>query len=118
MRRPRRVCLPSKEREDYVLFSRKQGHTLVTERQKNRYIDEFLRYCSDQFGHTDALKISQSNLIRYARHVERMNRNSATAYAKLGAVFTWFHWLAKTKRIENDPAEGLNASRMASNLEP
>ena len=112
MHRPLRVCLPSKEREEYVLFVRKKGCTLVTERQKNRYIDKFLRYCSKEFGHTAARKISKSDLIKYGKHVDQTNRNYGTSSTKLSMVFQWFHWLAKTNRIPNDPANGLKASQL------
>lgn len=114
MHRPLRVCLPSKERDDYVLFVRRKGCTIVTVRQRNRYIDECLRYCNGQFGYSDAHKISKSDLIKYGTYVGQTNRNYMTARCKLLMAFQWFHWLALTKRIANDPAKGLIASQLLS----
>jgi site-specific recombinase XerC len=107
-----RECLPSKEREEYVFHMRKQGCTLVTERQTNRYADELLRFCSTHSNHANAQKISVSDLLSYAKHLERTSKTFGTARSKLTIALKWCRWLSETGRIKRNPAEGLNATKL------
>jgi hypothetical protein len=106
-----RECLPSKEREAYVAYERSRGCTLVTERQKNRYIDEFLRFCKK-----DAHQIRASDLKRYAKHLERLQEAFETARAKIAIPIQWCRWMGTTKKIAKDPTAGMDAGAMVSRL--
>ena len=114
MNKPLRVCLPSKEREDYISFIRRQGVSEVTERQRNRYVDEFLRYCDDNFGYTDPEKITKAQLQKYAKHVRRNNSRLATSRIKVGAVLQWLRWLVSTRRLNEDPTIGFTIAGLLS----
>jgi site-specific recombinase XerD len=115
-RRPLRECLPSKEREEYVVHVRRRGCTFVTERQVNRYIDEFLRFCEATFGHTNAQRIGASDLMKYGKYLEQREHTFVTARAKMTLALQWCRWLAATKRIARDPAPGMKATAMVSSL--
>ena len=105
--RNRRECLLSQEREDFVAEARRSGCTLITERQKNRYIDEFLRFCSTHSHHASAKRITRDDVMAYAEHIERTSRKSSTAIAKMLVVLQWCRWLHETGRLKQDAAAGL-----------
>jgi site-specific recombinase XerD len=106
-----RECLPSKEREEYIAHQRRRGHSFITERQKNRYIDLFLRFCEK-----DARRIKAADLEKYAEHLERQSHTFATAYMKMAAPIQWCRWMANTKKIGRDPTLGMDAKAMVSRL--
>ena len=110
--RPLRECLPSVEREDYIRHVRMEGCTFITERQKNRYIDEFLRFCKEYSNHSDATKIRRKDLVEYGKRVKRTSLKIQTARTKLLVVLQWLRWLAGTGRIKENPANGLQASEL------
>ncbi len=110
--RASRQYLPSEEREDYVAYARRRGCTLVTVRQKNCYVDEFIRFCHSQSGHSNVKDISTTDFLNYGRWLETNCRKFATGQAKIGGAIHWFNWMAETGRIKNNPARGLIASRL------
>jgi site-specific recombinase XerC len=113
--KPLRECLPSKEREEYVSHVRRRGVTHVTERQVNRYIDEFLRFRAS----LDRLKLgdlSSNDLLAYAKHLERSNRTFVTARTKLTITLAWCRWLFATGRVKANAAEGLDSTAMLSRM--
>jgi len=117
-RKPLRECLPSREREDFVSSVRRQGRvTLITERQKNRYVDEFLRFCSPGASRAVAARdLSTADILNYAKYVERHSKTFGTGFTKVSIPIQWFNWLAETGRIESNPAENLNASQLVARL--
>jgi hypothetical protein len=115
--KPLRKCLPSKEREDYVSYVRRQGCTFIRERQTNRYIDEFLRFCSSHSHHSNARSIGTRDILTYAKHLERTCGTFVTARVKMAIVLKWSGWLYETGRIKRDPAEGLTAKELLAAIE-
>jgi site-specific recombinase XerC len=107
-----REYLPSEEREDYVAYARRRGCTLVTALQKNRYVDEFIRFCSSHSGHSHVKDISRMDFLNYGKWLESSCRTYATGQTKIGRAIQWFNWLAETGRIEKNPARGLVAGRL------
>jgi site-specific recombinase XerD len=105
-----RECLPCQEREDYVLEVRRAGVTRVTERQRNRYIDEFLRFCLEQSHQASVRKISVVDLKAYGKHVARSSRKFTTARTKVAIVLVWCRWLFDKGHIKQNLADGLNSS--------
>jgi threonine aldolase len=85
-KKPLRECLPSKEREDYVAHRRRRGCTFVTERQVNRYVDEFLRFCEKTFGHTSPQRIGASDLFKYGKYLERLTEGIEPDDYSLGGI--------------------------------
>jgi len=110
--RASREYLPSEEREDYVAYARRRGCTLVTVRQKNRYADEFIRFCSSHSGHSNVKAIDTTDFLNYSKWLETSCRTYATGQAKIGRAIQWFNWLAETGRIKKNPARGLIAGRL------
>jgi len=110
--RTSREYLPSEEREDYVAYARRKGCTLVTLGQKNRYVDEFVRFCSSHSGHSNVKDINTMDFLNYGRWLESSCRTYATGQAKIGRAIQWFTWLAETGRIKTNPARGLIAGRL------
>jgi hypothetical protein len=108
-RRPHRDCLPSKEREQFVAYERSRGCAFITERQKNRYVDEFLRFCKK-----DAKRITAADLRRYAKHLEGLQQAFETARAKMMVPLQWCRWMAATEKIAKDPSLGMDAGTMVS----
>jgi hypothetical protein len=111
-----RECLPCKEREEYVAQLRRGGCAFVTERQKNRYIDEFLRFVESTSGHTTAKEIGPSDLREYAKHLEQQRHLFVTARIKMLIPIEWCRWMKATKRIPEDPTMGMSATAMVSDL--
>ena len=105
--KPLRNCLPSKEREEYVAHLRRLGFTVITERQRNRYIDEFLRFCFAKSNHLSAQKITERDIRSYAGRLARTSTTVGTARTKLTIVLQWCKWLKDTDRIKTNPAETL-----------
>lgn len=105
-----RECLPSPEREEYVLESRRAGCTFVTERQRNRYIDEFLRFCLEQAHHASARKVTTADLRAFGKHVARSCRKVQTARTKVTIVLAWCRWLLEKGYVKQDPGEGLRST--------
>src|SRR5580693_2541713 len=101
--RASREYVPSEEREDYVAYARRRGCTLVTVRQKNRYVDEFLRFCTSHSGHSNVKAIGTTDFLNYAKCLKAGCKTYATARAKLGRAIQWFNWLAETGRIKRNP---------------
>ena len=110
-----RECLPSKEREEYVSRVRRRGVTFVTERQVNRYVDEFLRFF-ESMNRGKLSDLTSRDLVAYAKHLERSNRTFVTARTKLAVALKWSRWLFETGRLKNDVAEGLSASGALSKM--
>jgi site-specific recombinase XerC len=110
-----RECLPSKEREEYVSRVRERGITFVTERQVNRYIDEFLRFRASR-GRTSLTDLGSRDLLAYAGHLERSNRTFVTARIKLAVALQWCRWLFEVGRLETDVTEGISASGALSRM--
>ena len=115
--KPIRECLPSKEREDYVAYVRRQGVTFVTERQTNRYVDEFLRFCLARSKHSSAVDISSKDILQYAKHLERTCMTFVTARVKMSIVLQWSRWLHETGRIKENPADNLKARSLLASME-
>jgi len=103
--------LPSKEREEFVASERHRGFNFVTERQKNRYIDMFLRFCKK-----NARQIKPSDLTKYAKHLERQCHTFETARAKIAIPIQWCRWMVKTKKITKDPSLGMSAAALVAKL--
>ncbi|MGA2588913.1 MAG: hypothetical protein ABSH32_03275 [Bryobacteraceae bacterium] len=101
---------------EYLAEVRKRGCTSVYERQKNRYIDEFLRFCEKTSKTTNPKRITASDLTGYGKHLEKQKQNYTTARTKMLIAIQWCRWLAATKKIAGDPSEGMNASAMVSGL--
>ena len=118
MSKPLRTCLPSYERESYISFLRKNDYSFVTERQSNRYIDDFLRFCQDEFKHAEAQKVAQKHVIAYAKRLTIQEGNYQTARVKLLVVLKWLRWLASKERIGADPTADLIAAQMVATLKP
>ncbi len=110
--RAAREYLPSEEREAYVAYARRRGRTLVTVQQKNCYVDEFVRFCSSQSGHSNVNDIDTTDFLNYGKWLGTSCRTFATRLAKIGGAIQWFSWLAETGRIKTNPARGLIASRL------
>lgn len=58
-------CLPSKEREKYILHVSKSSKSVIVIRQRNRYIDEFLRFIDKEYGHHSPRKLSKEQVDHY-----------------------------------------------------
>jgi site-specific recombinase XerC len=110
--RASREYVPNAEREDYVAYVRRRGCTLVTVRQKNRYVDEFIRFCSSHSGHSNVKEINTTDFLNYAKWLESSCRTCVTGQTKIGRAIQWFNWLAETGRVKNNPARGLIAARL------
>lgn len=122
--KPLRICLPSQEREEYIAQVRSSGLDEINVRVKNRYIDEFLRFCSEHFDHATAKKVTTAQIKAFARHVAKSTTHAlsyspslkqqtpiklATARLKVQTVIKWCEWLDATGRLKSNPAKGLNA---------
>jgi hypothetical protein len=107
-----REYLPSEEREDYIAYARRRGCTLVTLRQKNRYVDEFVRFCFSHSGHSHVKDIDKMDFLNYGKWLESGSGTYATGQAKIGRAIQWFNWLAETGRIKKNPARGLIAGKL------
>jgi site-specific recombinase XerC len=107
-----RECLQSKERKDYIAYLRREGISHVSERQQNRYVDEFLRFLDKTQGHTNPQKITKADIHRFAKHLQRDSKNIMTAQRKLRIAIQWLRWLVSMKRLDVNPTEGLMSSRL------
>lgn len=114
--KPLRDCLPCDEREAYISHVRRQGSTFVTQRQKNRYIDDFWRFCTEEIGHTSLQTITAADLIKYGKHLEKQKHTFETARTKMVMPLQWLRWLAEVKRIPNNPGAALSASALIKKL--
>lgn len=110
MHRKRRECLECVEREAYVDECRRDGQTEITVRCKNRYIDEFLRYCLETHKHADASRVKALHVKEFAQRLRTVSVNDDTVRAKLAAVLAWLMWLHETGRIKSNPTTGLSAA--------
>ena len=108
----RRECLPSKEREDFIKMVKTKGITAIAVGCKNRYIDEFLRYCDRQSG-TTAIKTIKPQMIHdFANHLLGSSVQKNTVRAKLGAVLEWCRWLDESGHPINAEIVKLQASEL------
>lgn len=114
--RPKRVCLKSLEREAYVNAALIRGCADVTARIKNRYIDEFLRYCNEHAGHHRASEVTDSLIQAFAQHLYETSWQWNTAYTKLWEVLNWLRWLRTEGRIKHDAGEGLSPGKVLRDL--
>ncbi len=101
-RQPRK-CLPSHERELYIEHLARSNLSKGYIRQKNRYIDEFLRYVHKEIGSTSLSKLN-SEVVR--KYVEITNSNKlilqTTRSTKSALVKQWLKWLHENNLIIND----------------
>jgi site-specific recombinase XerD len=116
MARARRVCLPCKDREEYVQKARLAGCTEIEARCKNRYADEFLRFCDENYGHHSARKVTAEQIEAYASHLCKTSRKLNTGRAKLIAIINWFRWLHEVGRLTNNPSDAMSPSAMLESV--
>jgi hypothetical protein len=83
-----REYLPSEEREDYVAYARRRGCALITARQKNRYVDEFIRFCSSHSGHSDVKDTNKMDFLKYCKWLESGCRTYARVKQKFNGQFS------------------------------
>lgn len=121
----RRECLDCPEREHFVSEIRRKGRSELYARQMNRYIDEFLRFCRDKYGHASPTEVTSEQIRAFAQSLGqstftaatynpakriRSRITSHTALLKVSAVLKWCKWLHETSRIEQNPAEELSST--------
>jgi site-specific recombinase XerC len=112
----RRECLPCREREEYEAESVKGGCTTITVRQRSRYVDEFLRFSSENGGNTIPKRITQDDIRAFAAHVRTHSRTFVTARAKVTIVMGWCSWLHERGVLKRNPSEGLSATGLVASL--
>ena len=114
--KPLRDCLPCDEREAYISHVRRRGTTFVTQRQKNRYIDDFWRFCTQDCKRTSVQAITTADIFKYARLLETQRHTFETARTKILMPLQWLSWLADVKRIPTNPAATLSATTLVKKL--
>jgi len=108
----KRKCLPSREREVYIAAMSQAGYGRITIGCKNRYIDEFLRFCAERFAHSDAKRVTRRQVQEFAEHLSDSMLTLASARTKIGELLAWFHWLEEHDIIEESPTSQLVASSL------
>lgn len=92
-RKPRK-CLPCQERELYMAFLAKNNLSKVYIRQKNRYIDEFLRFVQREAKSTAISKLKPELLKKYSTEITSNKLIlPKTQSTKMAVVRQWLQWL-------------------------
>ena len=110
---PRRKLVPSTDRDLYVTHRRSSGFSEVAVRVAERYIDDFLRYCGDEFGFTDAKRISAKHVTAFADSQKSSRVMKDTLRVKIREVLKWLEWLADEGILDENPASELDAIKLA-----
>lgn len=108
----RRTCLPIAERDDYVATRRLSGLSEVTVRIIERYVDEFLRFCEENSGHSEAKSVTRDDIVSFAEEQSKPGILKDTARLKVASVLGWLAWLVEQKRILNNPAGKVAAKEL------
>jgi len=106
----------SSEREDYIRNVREQGFSLITQRQRSRYIDDFLHFLETHFRRTSPTSIRREDVLQYARGLTVTKQALGTLRVKAAVVLQWLRWLADTGRIRGNPAGGLVPAKLLPTL--
>jgi len=72
---------------------------------KNRYVDEFLRFCQEQFGHSDAKQVSGKQIKAFGESLSESPNTLKTTRTKVAEILAWFRWLSENGLVENDPGK-------------
>jgi site-specific recombinase XerC len=104
--------LPSEEREIYVHARRQSGINEIAVRCTERYIDEFLRFCQQQFSHSDVQQVTAAQIKAFAVQQCRQGLLDNTIRMKLRDVMNWCDWLEENGRVTENAAKGLQVSAL------
>lgn len=110
---PRRKCVPNADRDAYVSHRRLSGKGEVSVRITERYIDDFLRYCDEEFGFTNTKQVSAKHVTAFADSQKSTYVMKDTARLKIREVLKWLEWLASEGVLNRNPAADLDASHLA-----
>jgi site-specific recombinase XerC len=105
---PRRECVPSSQRDSYIDYRRTSGITEISVRISERYIDEFLRFCKEERGHSEARKVTRLQISDFASHQSRLGILPATVNRKVHEVVNWLAWLKEKGVLKRNPAEKIS----------
>lgn len=101
-RKPRK-CLPCQERELYMTFLARSNLSKVYIRQKNRYIDEFLRFVQRETGSTDLSELKPALLRKYINDITANKLiRPTTQSTKVAVVRHWLEWLHDNNYLKHD----------------
>jgi site-specific recombinase XerD len=101
--KPRRIVLPSTEREEYLKAMQQRGYTAVTMGCKNRYVDEFLRFLKSQCRHTSPSRVTKAVVEKFRVFLQSQRVSADSKRAKWQEVSAWFRWLHAEAKIDKDP---------------
>ena len=92
--RKARECLPCIERELFIKECAENGESTIGIRQKNRYIDEFLRFVNEKYGFYAPKKLTKKHFDAYQHTIiEDKYISNSTKSNKISKARIWLQWL-------------------------